>query len=58
MTTEKTNNSQNIAFANSKQTESKKELNQKTSVEFSTSVVLGVLIIVLLAATAYYGLVR
>ncbi|BAY08824.1 hypothetical protein [Calothrix sp. NIES-2098] len=57
MTTEKTN-PQNIAFANSKQGESKKELNQKTSVEFSVSVVLGVLLIIVLAATAYFGLVR
>ncbi|MDZ7958064.1 MAG: hypothetical protein RMY34_09200 [Aulosira sp. DedQUE10] len=58
MTTEKANNSQNIASATSEQSESKKELNQKTSVEFSVSLVLGVLLIILLAATAYYGLVR
>jgi F0F1-type ATP synthase assembly protein I len=58
MTTEKTKNSQNMASATSQQSESKKELNQKTSVEFSVSVVLGVLIIVLLAATAYYGIVH
>jgi cobalamin biosynthesis Mg chelatase CobN len=58
MTTEKTQNPQNIASATPEQSESKKELNQKTSVEFSVSVVLGVLLIILLAATAYYGIVH
>ncbi|MBD2200332.1 MULTISPECIES: hypothetical protein [Calothrix] len=58
MTTEKTKNPRNITSSNSQETESKKELNQKTSVEFSVSVVLGVLIIILAAATAYFGVVR
>ncbi|QIR35493.1 hypothetical protein HCG51_01155 [Tolypothrix sp. PCC 7910] len=57
MTTDKTN-TQNIASTNSQSGESKKELNQKTSVEFSLSLVLGILFIILAAATAYYGLVR
>lgn len=56
MNTEKTQNSQNIASANPQHSESKKELNQKTSVEFSVSVVLGVVLIILLAATAYFGI--
>ncbi|BAY97919.1 hypothetical protein NIES37_18670 [Tolypothrix tenuis PCC 7101] len=57
MTTDKPN-SQNIAATNSPSGESKKELNQKTSLEFSVSLVLGVLFIILAAATAYFGLVR
>ncbi|WP_179198033.1 hypothetical protein [Nostoc sp. T09] len=58
MTTEKAKDSKNIVSATSGQSESKKELNQKTSVEFSVSILLGVVVIVLVAATAYYGLVR
>jgi uncharacterized membrane protein len=58
MTTEKAKNSKNIASATSGQSESKKELNQKTSVEFSVSILIGIVVIVLVAATAYYGLVR
>ncbi|MDZ7969359.1 MAG: hypothetical protein RM368_31180 [Nostoc sp. DedSLP03] len=38
--------------------ESKEVLNQKTSIQFLLSITLGVLTIVLVAASAYYGLIR
>ncbi|MBE8987576.1 hypothetical protein [Nostoc sp. LEGE 12450] len=37
---------------------SKEALNQKTSVQFILSTSLGVLTIILVAASAYYGLIR
>jgi hypothetical protein len=37
---------------------SKEALNQKTSVQFLLSTSLGVITIILVAATAYYGLIR
>ncbi|MDZ8035986.1 hypothetical protein [Nostoc sp. DedSLP04] len=37
---------------------SKEALNQKTSIQFVLSITLGVLTIVLVAASAYYGLIR
>ncbi|MFN6525520.1 hypothetical protein [Nostoc sp. ChiSLP03a] len=37
---------------------SKEALNQKTSIQFILSITLGVLTIVLVAASAYYGLIR
>ncbi|MGV0105288.1 High light inducible protein [Nostoc sp. DSM 114160] len=37
---------------------SKEALNQKTSIQFLLSITLGVLTIVLVAASAYYGLIR
>jgi hypothetical protein len=37
---------------------SKEDLNQKTSVQFLLSTSLGVITIILVAATAYYGLIR
>ncbi|MCC5638414.1 hypothetical protein LC593_21755 [Nostoc sp. CHAB 5844] len=40
------------------QQENKQELNQKTAVQFSLSIALGVITIILGAATAYYGLIR
>lgn len=48
----------NTEKATNSQKESKQELNQKTSVQFSLSIVLGILGILLLAASSYYGLIR
>ncbi|MBW4561019.1 MAG: hypothetical protein KME32_07630 [Mojavia pulchra JT2-VF2] len=57
MTTEKATNPKNVSTT-SQQRESKQELNQKTSVQFSLSIALGIITILLLAATSYYGLIR
>jgi hypothetical protein len=51
MTTGKTTNSQNAVG------ESKKELNQKTSKQFVISTTIGVLTILILAVSYYYGLI-
>jgi hypothetical protein len=40
------------------QHESKEELNQKTAAQFGLSIALGVITIILVAATAYFGLIR
>ncbi|WP_017317418.1 hypothetical protein [Mastigocladopsis repens] len=57
MTTNKSTNSNN-AVSTSEQRESKQELNQKTSVQFVISVTIGVLTIILVAASAYFGIIR
>lgn len=40
------------------QQKSKEELNQETAVEFGLGIALGVITIILAAATAYFGLIR
>lgn len=40
------------------QHKSKDELNQETAVEFGLGIALGVITIILAAATAYFGLIR
>ncbi|WP_332987482.1 hypothetical protein [Scytonema sp. PRP1] len=56
MTTNKATNSNNTVSTS--QHESKEELNKKTSVQFVTSVTIGVLTIILVAASAYFGIIR
>lgn len=51
MSTDKTTNSQNAVG------ESKKDLNQKTSKQFLISTTIGVLTILILAVSYYYGLI-
>ncbi|MFQ4146309.1 hypothetical protein [Chlorogloeopsis sp. ULAP02] len=53
MTTEKTNNPK----PTQNQSESKQDLNQKTSVQFSISLIVGILVIIILAISGYYGIV-
>jgi hypothetical protein len=57
MNTENQTNSPNIS-ANSQPYETKEELNKKAPFEFGLSVALGVITIILIAATSYLGLVR
>jgi cobalamin biosynthesis Mg chelatase CobN len=57
MTTDKSTNTNNTV-STTEQHENKQELNQKTSVQFVTSVTVGVLLIILVAASAYFGIVR
>jgi hypothetical protein len=57
MNTQNQTNSPNIS-ANSQPHESKEELNKKAPFEFGLSVALGVITIILVAATSYLGLVR
>ncbi|BAZ19870.1 hypothetical protein NIES4073_07430 [Kalymmatonema gypsitolerans NIES-4073] len=56
MTTDKATNSNNAVSTS--QHESKDELNKKTSVQFGISVTVGVLTIILVAASAYFGIIR
>jgi len=56
MKTENITSSNNIE--SSIQSEKKEELNQKTAVQFSLSIALGIITIILCAVTAYYGLIR
>jgi hypothetical protein len=55
MKTENPPTSQNTQ--SSTQHESKEELNQKTAAEFGLATALGVITIILIAATAYFGLI-
>ncbi|GAX42301.1 hypothetical protein NIES4075_33020 [Tolypothrix sp. NIES-4075] len=57
MNTENQTNSPNIS-ANSQPYESKEELNERAPTEFGLSVTLGVITILLIAATAYLGLIK
>jgi F0F1-type ATP synthase assembly protein I len=57
MKTDSTTNPNN-KMSTSEQQESKETLNRKTSVEFVTSVTIGVVVIILIAATAYFGIIR
>ena len=57
MTTNKPTNSNNTV-STSQEGESKQELNKKTSVQFGISVTVGVLTILLVAASAYFGIIR
>jgi hypothetical protein len=57
MTTDKATNSNN-AVSTSNQSESKQELNEKTSIQFGISITVGVLTIILVAASAYFGIIR
>ncbi|YAG06362.1 High light inducible protein [Nostoc sp. DSM 114167] len=57
MKTENITNSNNIERT-TLEGGSKEALNQKTSIQFLLSITLGVLTIVLVAASAYYGLIR
>ncbi|KAF3890312.1 MULTISPECIES: hypothetical protein [Nostocales] len=56
MTTNKTTNSNNTISQSEGQ--NKEALNQKTSVQFVTSATIGVLVIILLAASAYFGIIK
>jgi hypothetical protein len=57
MTSDNVSNSSNIERT-TLEGGSKEALNQKTSVQFLLSTSLGVITIILVAATAYYGLIR
>ena len=57
MNTENKANSNNIS-PNSAQPETKEELNERAPTEFGLSVILGVLTILIIAASAYFGFVR
>ncbi len=57
MNTENKANSNNIS-PNSAQPETKEELNERAPTEFGLSVTLGVLTILIIAASAYFGFVR
>jgi hypothetical protein len=57
MNTENKTNTQNIS-SNSQPYETKEELNKKAPFEFGLSVALGVITIVLIAATSYLGLIH
>lgn len=41
-----------------KSSDNKEALNRKTSAQFTISIIAGVLLILLIAATSYYGLIR
>jgi hypothetical protein len=56
MNTQNPTNSSNSG-STPQQQESKEALNKKTSVQFGLSLSLGVITIILVAVTAYYGLV-
>ncbi|MBD2448437.1 hypothetical protein H6G76_14975 [Nostoc sp. FACHB-152] len=56
MNTESFKNSQTTETA--MRHESKEELNQKTAAQFGLSIALGVITIILVSATAYFGLIR
>ena len=56
MTSNKATNSNNTV-STSREGESKEELNKKTSVQFVISVTVGVLTIILVAASAYFGII-
>lgn len=57
MNTENKTNYPNIS-ANSQPYETKEELNKKAPFEFGLSVALGVITIILIAATSYLGLIH
>ncbi|WP_166482521.1 hypothetical protein [Scytonema sp. UIC 10036] len=56
MTTNKATNSNNTVSRSEEQ--NKEALNKKTSVQFVTSATIGVLVIILLAASAYFGIIK